>query len=108
MFQNIKAKSIGQIYSEISAKWFRVRDITTLRDYIVLEFTQMSVMSDPRYASVVCCEDQMYGTLDCTDRRFALLSSPDELVSYRRYKKSAMTTEIFQAYNLLKKDKNHT
>jgi hypothetical protein len=96
--QNIKPKSIGQIRNEVSAKWFRVRDVTTLRDYLVLEFTHVGIANDPRWADVVCCDDNVYGSIDCTLRKYALLSSDEELASFRRHKKNAVASQIVQAY----------
>lgn len=98
--ENVKPRSIGQIHSKIGAKWFRVRNVANLRDYLILEFTQIGfVATDPRWANVVCLDDQIYGTLDCTERKYALLSSLDELAMYRRHKKAAVTSSLFDSYN---------
>lgn len=100
MATEIKPKSIGQIYKETGAKWFRVRDITTLRDYLILEFTQVGLMNnDPRWADTISCDDRIPCSRDCREKKYALLSGPDELAYYRRHKKSAVQAQIMHSYN---------
>src|ERR1019366_7536808 len=98
--ENIKPKSLGQIRNEVFTKWFRVRDVTILRDYLILEFIHTGITNDPKLVNVVCCDDNVHCTLDCTLRKYALLSSKEEQASFRGHKKDAVISQILQAYKV--------
>ena len=105
--EEIKSKSIQDIYRIINAnrwpaKWCRIRDVITLRDYIILDFAQMSFDGHPLFASMMSCEDQIYGTLDCALKKYALLSSFEELNAYQRHKRVAIIDETIRRYQIVK------
>ena len=100
--EKVKPRSITQIYKSCYAKWFRVRNVVTLLDYLILEFVQIGFAQDPRLADVVCLDDQIYGVIDCTEKKYAMLSDADELAMFRRHKRSAVTTQMLNSYNLMK------
>jgi hypothetical protein len=107
----IDFQSISQIYAQQQScsrlagmhfMPFRVRDVTTLRDYLVLDFPQVGFAMEPRWAEVMGCDDQIPCTMDCTEKKYASLSSFQELTHFARHKKSAIMGEILHAYRMSK------
>lgn len=94
----IKPQSISEIYGEVFTKWFRVRDITTLRDYLVVNFCQWDMGCRPIWASVMCCDDAINGTVSCSDEKYILLSSSEELSHMRTYTKTPLCKVVLESY----------
>ncbi len=94
----ITPRTINQIYKSNCSKQFRIRDVKTLKDYLVLDFIQTYDVVNQVYADVMCCDNQKYQTLDCSDRKYFLLSSREEMSFYKRYKRSALVNFVIQSY----------
>ncbi len=89
----LNPKSIAEIYTESFCKWFRVRDITTLRDYLILDFVQ-----NGKHVEVYCCDGHTRNTIDCTLKKYVLLSFREEGITYKRYKKEGVIESMRRAY----------
>ncbi len=91
-------KTISQIYKSSVCKLFRIRDINSLTDFLVLGFAETYEVCPFLYVEVLCCDNQKYKTLSCTERKYVLLSSSAELVRYRRYKRNVVISEVIKSY----------
>jgi len=96
----LKPQSIQDIHRKVYVKWYRIRDIKTNIDYLVLDTIQVSLSQEPLYVSAVCCDDGTMTTLHAAKSQYALLTSAGEGLMYRRYKKDALIRETLERYQL--------
>jgi hypothetical protein len=99
----MKGLSLNDIYDLVDGTRFRFRDITTLRDYLALAINRWTMDGKPLWLSAICCEDGMETTKGCSDKKYILLSSGEELSWLRRLKQDRATKRILKAYELSRK-----
>jgi len=92
-------RSLAQIWDDVKSYFFRVREVDTLEDYIILEIPTW-MQGRPHMLSGAKCAEHTMGRylLWGHEQKWALLSSEDEIKFFKTLKETQVLFRTKKAY----------
>jgi hypothetical protein len=91
-------KTFNQIWEFVGgARIFRIRDVQTLRDYLVLKITSYT-QQRPHHIITMSCEGHDQVTQTGNESKWLLLSQPDEIEEFRHLSEEQAVKLVKQSY----------
>lgn len=94
----MKPTTLSSIYFKLKVDRFRVRDVTTLRDYLCTNAILHPGSAYPRFLAAVCCDDGVYSRREAEIPCYVLLSTEKEIAQMKAFTKDLLVNDVLATY----------